>query len=96
MRRVTGLSIIAISADPGRFRSALGLAAAHAALGGRTRLLLDGEASRLVILPPDDLLQTCFDLGASITICQSGLAAVGVDAGTLDPRFTYGGLVGML
>jgi hypothetical protein len=93
---MTGLAIIVAGVDVARFRTALTLAAAHAALGGRTRLLLDGEAVRLAVLPQDELIESCFDLGATITLCQSGLAAAGLEAAALDPRFDYGGMVGLL
>lgn len=95
MRHVNGLTIIVASPDPVRFRSALTLAAAHAALGGRTRMLLDGDAVALATTP-DDLLESCFELGVSIILCQSGLAATGFGAATLDPRYAYGGMVGLL
>lgn len=93
---MTGLAIIVAGADGARFRTALTLAAAHAALGGRTRLLLDGDAVRLGVPPGDALLESCFDLGVAITLCQSGLAAAGLDAASLDRRFGYGGMVGLL
>ncbi len=93
---MTGLAIIVATPDPERFRSALTLAAAHAALGEATRILLDGDAVRLAAAPRGELLETCFELGATITLCQSGLAAAGLDAAALDVRFDYGGMVGLL
>ncbi|WP_116091702.1 peroxiredoxin [Sphingomonas crusticola] len=93
---MTGLAIIVATPDPVRFRTALTLAAAHAALGGRTRLLLDGEAVRLAATSGAELLDSCFDLGATVTLCQGGLAAAGLDATALDARFDYGGMVGLL
>ena len=96
MRNVTGLAIIVATPDAVRFQTALTLAAAHAALGKSTRLLLDGDAVRLAADPPGDLLESCLELGVTITLCQSGLAAAGLDAGALDARFNYGGMVGLL
>jgi len=90
-----GLAIIVAGTDPARFRTALTLAATQAALGARTRLLLDGESVRLATTR-DELLESCFELGVTITLCQSGLAAAGLDAVSLDPRFEYGGMVGLL
>jgi predicted peroxiredoxin len=92
---MTGIAIIVASADASRFRMALTLAAAHAALGGRTRLLLDGDSVPLAA-QVDDLLESCLELGATLTLCQSGLAAAGLDASMLDARFDYGGMVGWL
>jgi len=90
-----GLGIVVAGNDPVRFRTALTLAAAQAALGGRVRILLDGEAVRLAVAP-DELLDSCLDLGAAVTLCQSGLAEAGLEAHALDPRLDYGGMVGWL
>jgi len=90
-----GLGIIVAGLDPVRFRSALTLAAAQAALGGHTRLLFDSAAVGLAA-EPDELLESCLELGVAITLCQSGLALAGLEAGDLDPRFDYGGMVGWL
>jgi hypothetical protein len=90
-----GLGIIVAEADPVRFRTALTLAAAQAALGGRVRILLDSGAVMLAGTP-DPLLESCFELGAEVTLCQTGLAEAGLDGSTLDPRFCYGGMVGWL
>jgi len=92
---MTGLSIIVADTDPARFRTALTLAAAQAALGGRVRLLFDSGAVPLASTP-NDLLESCFELGTEITLCQSGLAEAGLDASVLDTRFSYGGMVGWL
>jgi len=92
---LTGLGIIVAGVDQARFRTALTLAAAQAALGGRVRLLLDGESVRLAALS-DDLLDACFELGVTVTLCQTGLAEAGLDAAALDPRFDFGGMVGWL
>ena len=93
---MTGLAIIVAGADPARFRTALTLAAANAALERRTRLLLDGEAVKMAVSPEEMLLETCFELGVTITLCQGGLAAAHMDASRLDARFDYGGMVGLL
>jgi len=92
---MTGLGIIVADTDQVRFRTALTLAAAQAALGGRTRLLLDSGAVPLAATP-NDLLESCFELGAEVMLCQSGLGEAGLDASALDPRFSYGGMVGWL
>lgn len=95
MQRVIGLSIIVAGTDTTRFRTALTLAAAQAALGGQVRILLDSGAV-ILASTPNDLLESCFELGAEVTLCQSGLAEAGLAASALDPRFRYGGMVGWL
>jgi predicted peroxiredoxin len=97
VRGVTGLSIVVAGRDPARFRTALTLAAASAALGGRTRILLNGESVRMAADTSNlELLESCFALGVAITLCQSGLAEAGLETGALDARFDYGGMVGFL
>lgn len=90
-----GLGIVVAGTDPERLRSALTLAAAQAALGARSRLLLDGDSVRLAATP-GELLETCLDLGVTVTLCQTGMAAAGMTPGKLDVRFDYGGMVGWL
>ena len=90
-----GLGIIIGGMDPSRVGTALTLAASQAALGGRVRLLFDGDAVRLAVTR-DELLESCLELGVTVTLCQSGLAAAGLKAAALDPRFDYGGMVGWL
>jgi predicted peroxiredoxin len=104
---VKGLTILLVAADPERFRAALALAAANAALGGRTRLFAQGRSVALLAPPidaPDDpahaaaglptlagLIDEALGLGVEIVACQSGLALAGIDAASLDPRVTFGG-----
>lgn len=97
MRR--GLTIIVSGSDPDRVASALGLAGAAAALGGRVRLFFDRGAVRAAATLTGenrDLLEVALDLGATAVLCQTGLAAAGLVADTLDPRFETGGLVDLL
>lgn len=94
MRR--GLTIIISGADADRLRSALGVAAAEAALGGRVRIFFDAASVpllRVLPSPIEPLLETAIDLGVKISVCQTGLAEQGID---LDPRFEAGGLVGLM
>jgi len=95
MRRMTGLGIVVAGIDPVRFRTALTLAAAQAALGGRARILLDSGAVPLAGTV-DDLIESCFELGVEMMLCQTGLAEAGMEAASLDQRFSYGGMVGWL
>jgi predicted peroxiredoxin len=94
------LSIIVAGPEPDRMRSAVGLAAAYVATGGAARLFFDSAA---VVVFADSLedelramLDTCLDLGGEVIVCQSGLAAAGLAAEALDPRFTFGGMVGFV
>ena len=107
-----GLTIVVATADRGRFRSAIGLAAAQAAMGGRARLFLDAAAVVLLVpraalledaahaeagLPTlAELQETALVLGVTIIACQSGLALAGLTAGSIDPRVEYSGLTGLL
>lgn len=111
MPRMRGLTIIAATADIERFRAALSLACAHAALGGRTRLFCHEAAVRL-LLPgedPDDaqriaaglptrmhLLHEARESGVALIACQSGLAAAGIPFNALPPGLEPGGLVSLL
>ncbi|WP_294392891.1 DsrE family protein [uncultured Sphingomonas sp.] len=107
MRRgVTPLAVLVSSDDPARLRTALGLAAAQAALGGRASLFFDALAvpvlGRCEQVRSDDLpslaalLDTCLDMNVAVTVCQTGLAAAGLRAEDLDPRLTFGGMIGLL
>lgn len=99
-----GLTIIVAGADPCRFEAALELAAANAALGHRTRLFLQSNAVSLLRraaprkgeMVPFPLLGEALALGASITLCQSGLALAGMTAEQLPDGIETGGLVGLL
>jgi len=112
MSGLRGLTILVAEPSPARFRTALTLATAQAALGGRARLFLDGGAVALLRPPVEDaadpayaaagmpgladLLGEALAMGVGISACQSGLALVGLDATTLDRRIGFGGMIGML
>ena len=104
-----GLTLIVTK--PAGVRSALELAAANAALGGRARLFCQGEA--VAALSPlrdrhdDDyaaaglptlaeLFEDALGLGVEIIACQSGMALTGVTADMLDARIAFGGPVSVL
>jgi predicted peroxiredoxin len=106
-----GLTIIVAGADEERFRSALEVAAANAALDRTTRVFLQGAAASLlgrfaaeveeprgVLGAPTlmQLLDEALALGASITVCQSGLALAGMRADRLPEGVETGGLVELL
>ena len=97
MRR--GLTIVVSGPNPDRLITALGLAGAEAALGGRVRLFFDrGAVATAASLGGEarDLLDTALELGATATLCQTGLAAAGIAADLLDPRLEAGGLIDLL
>ena len=106
-----GLTIIVASADEERFRSALEVAAANAALDRTTRVFLQGAAASLLqrltaeaedllgkIGTPTlaQLLEEALALGASVTVCQSGLSLAGLRADQLPEGVETGGLVELL
>ena len=109
---VRGLTIIVAEASSERFRVALSIAAAQAALGGTARIFCQGEAVSM-LGPPirgtadgnyekagqprlADLFEEVLGLDVAVIACQSGIDLTDIDARTLDPRITIGGLVGMM
>ena len=106
-----GLTIIVAGPDEERFRSALEVAAANAALDRTTRVFLQGAAASLLRFSPAQveepqgtqgtpslaqLLEEALALGASVTVCQSGLALAGMRADQLPEGVETGGLVELL
>ena len=99
------LSIVVASADEGRFRSALELAAANAALDRPTRLFLQAQAVRALMerghaaegMPsPQEMLDEAIALGVQVSACQSGLALTGLDSSALPNGVETEGLVSFL
>jgi predicted peroxiredoxin len=106
-----GLTIIVATADPDRFHAALSVAAANAALGERSRIFLQGEATALLrdaSSPADtertrhgvptvsQLLDEARALDVEIIACQSGLALCGLSAIGLPEGVTTAGIVQIL
>jgi predicted peroxiredoxin len=104
-----GLTIVVAAADPARFHAALSLAAAQAALGGRARIYLHGEAVALLGQPGDEtryaeagmpgsaeLRAEAEALGVTLTACQSGFALAGLSHADTGPGVEAGGLLGLL
>lgn len=106
------LNIVVLTQDVERFRGALSLALAHAALGREARLFLQLDAVRLlassVVAPRDEeyraaglpslktLLEEAMDAGVAIIACQSGMTLASVNAADLDPRIAAGGPISFL
>ncbi len=111
MPRMRGLTILAATADIERFRTALSLACAHAAVGGNARLYCH-EAAVALLVPGADagddtlvatglatraqLLAEALDSGVTLIACQTGLAAQGIAFDTLATGVEPGGLVSLL
>ena len=106
-----GLTIIAATADVERFRAALSLACAHAALDGSARLYCHDAAVRLLLSGEDSddaqriaaglptrgqLLHEAVESGVVLIACQAGLAAAGIPFNTLPAGIEPGGLVSLL
>lgn len=101
-----------MTADAERFRGALMLAAAQAALGGEAALFLQLDAVTLlrapVSAPRDDahsragmpglaaLLAEAMALGVAVSACQSGLALAEISAEELPDGVEAGGPVAFL
>lgn len=107
-----GLNILVLTDDAERFRGALTLALARAALGGPVRLFLQLDAVRLLHdaapAPRDGdhglhglptlavLIDEALEAGVAVLACQSGLALAGLDAAALDARIETGGPISFL
>lgn len=101
-----------MTADAERFRGALMLAAAQAALGGEATVFLQLDAVALLTAPihaPQDdphiraglptlaaLLAEALALGVLVTACQSGLALAGLSAEDLPDGVEAGGPIAFL
>lgn len=111
MPDMRGLTILAATGDIERFRAALSLACALAALGGRTRLYCHEAAVTLLVPgrdPGDDalagkglatrtqLLAEALESGVTLIACQTGLAAAGIAFDALAQGVEPGGLVSLL
>lgn len=90
-----GLTLLIATADPERFRMALTLASANAALGGRTRVYFH-EAAVGLLATPEPLITTAQETGATLIACQTGLAMAEMDATALPEGVETGGLIGLL
>ena len=107
-----GLTIIVADVSSVRFRTALDMAVAQAALGGKACVFLNGEAASIVrqpILGWEDeayanaglptlpqLYAEALDQGVAVVICQSGMQMTGAEPRDYDPRVEYGGMVSLL
>lgn len=105
-----GLTLIVATGDPERLRAALTLAAANAALGGRTRVyfhegavaLLAGDDANVAGLRAQglpsrsDLIAAMIESGVTLIACQTGLALAGLAEGALPDTVQTGGLIGLL
>ncbi|MGN5375979.1 DsrE family protein [Sphingomonas hankookensis] len=98
-----GLTIVVAGPDPDRFRAALTMACAAAALGGRTRVYLHEQAVTLLTATgsapaglPDlaELRAVASDSGVELIACQTGLALAGVSATRAD--VAAGGMIDLL
>ena len=109
MSGVRGLTIVVAGADGARLHASLSLAAANAALEGRTRVFLQAEAVALLGGGQEDvryaaagmpgvqeLIGEVLAMGVEIIACQSGLALAGIAAATLPEGVETGGLVGLM
>ena len=106
------LTIIVATAEEARFRSALGLALSHQAVGGAVTMFLD-TAAVAILRPPitgredadwaalglpdlDGLIDEAHNAGIRFIACQAGLAAAKLSMTDLDPRVEAGGMIGLL
>lgn len=112
MPRMRPLKIILLTPDRERFRGALTLAAAQAALGAAVVIFCQLEAA-ILLRPPftapgdaahqakglptlDDLMSDAAGLGVRFIACQSGMELCGMEFGDLAPHSSTGGPVSFL
>ena len=89
-----GLLLILTEARGERFEAALELAATAAALGRPVAVLLRGAA-----LPAPGVAGAygvLLELGATVAVCQTAMAAQGLSAAALPPGVEPAGMVGFL
>ena len=107
-----GLTIVVADVSSERFRCALNLALATAALGGGARLFLDGEAVSILRQPivgwEDEsyaaaglptlpaLCGEALDAGVRLILCQSGMAMAGAEPRDYDGRVEFSGMVSLI
>lgn len=107
-----GLRLIVITTDLDRLRSALTIAASHAALGNMVAMLFQDDAVAMLRAPlasPTDarhaeaglpvlaaLLEDALALGVTIVACQSGMALAEMTMDDIDHRIVAGGPVSFL
>jgi predicted peroxiredoxin len=106
------LKIVILTPDPERFRGALTLAAAQAALGAEVVIFCQLEAAAL-LRPPftapndaahqakglptlNDLMSDAAGLGVRFIACQSGMELCGMEFSGLAPHTSTGGPVSFL
>lgn len=106
------LKIIILTPDPERFRGALTLAAAQAALGAQVAIFCQLEAAALLRAPftapndmahqarglptLDDLMSDAAALGVRFIACQSGMELCSMEARDLAPHTSTGGPISFL
>lgn len=107
-----GLTVVVADVSSERFRTALTMAVAHAALGGAARLFLNGEAVSIIREPiagwEDEayaeaglptlpqLHAEALAAGVRIILCQSGMAMTGAESRDYDDRVEFGGMVALM
>lgn len=89
-----GLLLILTELEGERFAAAMELAATMAALGRPVAVLLRGPAVQA--LGKAKAFDILFELGASLSICQTAMAACALTAADLPPGFEPLGMVGFL
>jgi predicted peroxiredoxin len=93
--RMSGLALLLAEGAGPRAEAALELAAATAALGDPVALFLSRDA--LHLLTDDGApLAMLHELGVTICVCQTSMAASALDAGALPERVEPMGLVAFL
>lgn len=112
VRGMRRLAIVIAEDNPERLRTALIVAAAHAALGGAARLFFQGAAVIMLRTPINDpdavrqsvaglptlaqLFEETSSLGVRFAACQSSLTLFDLQAADFHPGIDWTGMVGFL
>lgn len=112
MPGMQNLTIIVADISSERFRCALSVAAAQAALGAKARIFLQGESVSIIRAPMvgwedeayaaagqptlPQLFDEALKLGVGIIVCQSAMQMTGAEPRDFDDRVEYGGLMSVM
>lgn len=89
---MTGIAVVIIGPDAMRARSALGMAAAAAALGRKAAVLFDGGSVAALAWLAEPLA-TALEMGVVVSACATGLADHGI---ALPEGIEVGGMLAFL
>jgi len=91
------LTLILTGNDPNRARAGIEIVGANAALGGHSRIHFDRAATALLNdATIRELLPEITAIGATLSVCPTGIAECGVDPATLPSGSDVFGMIGLM